>query len=201
MSGYRLAPTEALDRRFAEFAATRESHEPALLARTRRAAYEAFAARGLPSTREESWRFTDTGAINHTEFVAAPPNPNGAIGASLPGLVYPHSHRIVVVNGRLDRGLSEAADLPPGVSVDSLLAARSAETLDILGQGIPLEESPFAALNTAFFEDAVVVRIEQGVDARRPLHVVHLTTSSESQSVAYPRLIVVAEGGSRVRVT
>jgi Fe-S cluster assembly protein SufD len=200
MTSPALQPSQAaLSRRFADFAAQRERAEPALLTGLRRSAFRDFARRGLPSTREEEWRFTDTSPLNQMELVPAPPHGNGVVGSTLPELSYDGVHRIVLVNGRLDDAWTEVGSLPEGVSVSSLLAAGS-DALDRLGQGIPVADAPFAALNTAFFEDAIVIRVAAGVDAGRPLHVISLTASGEPEATSYPRLLVIAETGARARV-
>ena len=59
--------------RFRAFAAERA--EPGWLARLRAGAMAHFAERGLPSTREEEWRYTNLEPLAAVAFEAPPPDP------------------------------------------------------------------------------------------------------------------------------
>jgi Fe-S cluster assembly protein SufD len=89
------------------------------------------------------------------------------------------------------------------VHVESLaeLAQSAPELLrENLGQLVGPKEHPFAALNAAFLEDGAVLRVPRGADVEEPLHVVFLSTGGQPARVTHPRVLVVAEAGSRVRL-
>ena len=54
--------------------------------------------------------------------------------------------------------------------------------------------------DTAFVADAAVVHVPAGVDADRPVHIVHVATPGAEPRMSHPRGLIVAETGSRVTV-
>jgi Fe-S cluster assembly protein SufD len=186
-----------------EFAALRRGRqEPAWLASLREAAYDRFAERGFPTTRQEAWRFTSVAPIASTSF--ARPEPGArlgsaealrlSLGAGAPG------PRVVLVNGRL---APELCALEGGVRVESLAAAveRDGAGLASLLGGVAIDANPFADLNTAFAEDGAIVRIPPGQVLEAPLHLLYVSApTSRGPSVSHPRTLIVAGRGSQATV-
>ncbi|HYX21320.1 MAG TPA: Fe-S cluster assembly protein SufD [Thermoanaerobaculia bacterium] len=83
-------------------------------------------------------------------------------------------------------GRASLSPLPDGVR---RLSPTEAE--NTLGRLVPIEKSAFAALNTAFFDDAVVLDIARGAVVREPLAVT-FTAPDGTGVVHYPRLLVLA---------
>src|SRR5690606_3322571 len=87
---------------------------------------------------------------------------------------------------------------PPGVRVASLREALSGDAArlePVLGRIAPAE--PFAALNAAMFTDGVLVVLEAGASVEAPISLVHVALESAEPAAAYPRVVVIAEPGSR----
>jgi Fe-S cluster assembly protein SufD len=59
---------------------------------------------------------------------------------------------------------------------------------------------PFATLNTAFFLDGAMVKVEPKTQVERPLHVLFVTTPGGGPRATASRLLIVAGAGSRVRL-
>jgi len=85
--------------------------------------------------------------------------------------------------------------LPAGVTIRPLRG----DALPRLGSVARSESDPFAALNTAFFEDGLVVEIAPGAVVREPIEIRFDTTGSEIPEVSHPRLLVLA--GERSQAT
>ncbi len=187
---------------FESLARTR-GDEPAWLAHARRAALQRFADAGFPTTRDEDWRQTSVAAIARTPFRPADERDQAAPPAALKPLgveVFPL--RVVLVNGRVVRGLSTAA-LPDGLEVVSLaeLVARDPDRLEKELDGrLAAEGSPFADLNAAFFEDGVAIVVKPGAVIEAPLLVAQLTNPGTADPIAsHPRTLVLA--GARSQLT
>jgi Fe-S cluster assembly protein SufD len=67
-----------------------------------------------------------------------------------------------------------------------------------LGKIASTEDHTFAALNTALFEDGVVVHLSKGAEVPEVLEIVHVT-EGDAMIVA-PRVLIVAEENSRVQI-
>ncbi len=157
------------------------------LQRLRRAGWDRFAAHGIPTTREEAWRFTDLAPLARQPFDLGRPSTNG-IGSPpslAPGLVF--------VDGHYRKDLSV---LPDGVHVSSLAGALREDPRLMEGVGAPGEGEPFVALNTAFLEDGAFLRVAKGSRLPAPLHLLFLGTTK----AAHPRNLYLIEEGAEATV-
>ncbi len=185
--------------------------------RRRQQAIERFEAAGFPSPRDEEWRQTNLGPILRARPLPASRRVLGE-GEAL-RFLYPDCDRMVFVNGRY----APAASSPPeGVTVRSLAdpaGAGSDLLAEHLGASVDGRAScsadagvhPFAALNTALFEDGVALGIPAGTALDRPIQVLWLSAPSPdaaaaeggapaSIEVSFPRLLVVAGENSQAAV-
>lgn len=154
----------------------------------RLSAFERFCGRGLPTTRDEEWRFTNVapiGAANFTAAAAANPAP-----ASIETFLLNHAAgiEIVVANGRLSRTLSSLDGLPAGVHVSA-----NARPADHATTG-----TAFVDLNTAFFPETVTIDVAPGVVVETPIHVLFVNVAGSTPVMVTPRLRVTAGEQSSV---
>jgi Fe-S cluster assembly protein SufD len=190
----------ALAERFAEARGAEAPWLPALRAEAR----ERFREQGLPSTRLEEWRYTNLTGLAKVPFGAAEPAAGSVTRAAIESVAVPvfACSLHVFVDGRYDRKLS-ALGAGSELHVTSLAEAMRSDPASIqphLGRLIDTKRHPFAALNTAFLEDGAVLRVPPGAALEEPCHVVFLTSAAREARVHHPRLLVVAEQGSRVRI-
>lgn len=180
--------SEAFARAFAQ----RPSGGDPLAAR-RREAFERFTALGIPTTRDEAWRFTPLRGLEAVAWASAEPAELPA-GVELPR----YGPRLVFVNGRLAG--SETEDLPPGVRVGSLAEALRQSDAPSLGALADDKARAFSALNTASFEDGALVEWPDECAATEPLHVVWVHLPGAEPQVVHPRTWIRAGAGSRLVV-
>jgi Fe-S cluster assembly protein SufD len=193
-----LAPWAAeFEAREAERAA-----EPAALRALRARGLAELTRQGLPTIRQEAWRFTNVAPIARTTYV----RPHGTVSAAevAPWLFSGMPH-LVLVDGELDVALSDVTGLPTGIRVGSLRAAiADGEPLVArLGAHADLTSNPFAALNTALFSDGALLVAGRGVMSAQPLQVLFVSTGATAEgkpAVSFPRLLIVAEEGSSLIV-
>jgi Fe-S cluster assembly protein SufD len=161
-----------------------------------------FAALGLPTVRDEEWRFTNVAPIGAVEWVPAEP----VSGAAEHLADFPYTDapaRIVVVNGRFDATLSRLKGLPAGVQAGSLAAALT-DHADVVqryfGQLADVTQRAFTALNTAFVQDGAFVYVPEGVIVETPIHIVFVSGNDAAAVMTHPRTLIVSGAGSQVRV-
>ncbi len=150
---------------------------------------QAFAARE-PGPREESWRFTDLGALYRGEFdaILVPP----AAVLEVPEL--PEAgHRLVFVDGHLIPGLSRPAE-GGGLEVRPVSGADAHPGDPIPGTLVPASRDLFAALNLARLATAALVHVRRGCAAPAPVHLVFLY--STAAHATFPRVMVRLEPGA-----
>jgi len=172
------------------------------LQRLRQDAFNRFAETGFPTTHDEDWRFTNVSAVASTQFeVGARAQIDEeqleAFGTS------GFACRLVFVNGYFAPELSRIPALPNGVWIQSLardINAGEVVVEDFFGKNLNIQRDPFAALNTAFFEDGVSIEIPAEVVVEAPIYVLYVTVPGDAPSMNHPRNLIVAHENSQVTV-
>ncbi|HNX68997.1 MAG TPA: Fe-S cluster assembly protein SufD [Candidatus Omnitrophota bacterium] len=145
--------------------------EPEWLRNLREKAAVVFAEQGFPTVRDEVWRYTDLTPLREISFEIS--------GAQSE----------VQVEG-----------LSAGVQVLSMTEALKAfpEVLEKhFGQNSGYDKDPFVALNTAFLNGGVFVRIPDGVVLKEPVRITYVAESGPERSLVNPRTFVLMGKGSR----
>jgi len=167
----------------------------------REAAFQRFAATGLPHRRVEEWKYTDLRALmRDAKPLATPPDAAAKARAKDAGalLADVECRRLVFVDGAFASELSDLAGLEPGLAVQTMsdaLAKGDAFVAARLGKTVPTDD-PAVALNTAFMGDGAVIRIAAGAAIERPLHLVFAATG-ERPAALFTRSLVIIEKGAR----
>ena len=191
--------------RAADFAEAASRGDPEWLRGLRAGAAAVFAEQGLPSTRLEEWRYTNVTPLARVPFELAPDAPAGVSRAALEEVSFPvyACSLFVFVDGRHRPELSAPRALSGGVRVESLAALLASEPERLegrLGALVDPKLHPFAALNAAFVDDGAVLLVPRGVELSQPVHVVFASSGGRPDVVVHPRVLVVAEPGSRADV-
>lgn len=157
---------------------------------SRKAAFESFAAVGLPHRRLEDWKWTDLRQLLDRAY---PPLAEAVKPAADAGRLIARSPfagiaraRLVFVDGRFD---AQGSSLPR--SGDVAAAALGSEA----GTGGPSGD-PISALNLAFFTDGARIRIGRGSTLDAPIELIFVSTVAEPSTVTTRNVIEVEEGAS-----
>jgi Fe-S cluster assembly protein SufD len=139
-------------------------------------------AAGLPSTRDENWKYANLRALERLRFVPAAPAA-APQGLSLPAPLEGFS-RYVFVDGRFAPEFSAAA-------VDSFASLASApQALTVSSPtGARGTDERFALLNEAFATDGARMHLAAGAPAQR-LEVIFVACADAARGTSYPRLEV-----------
>lgn len=195
-----MSPTAAQDSLltgFDEFTQARAT-EPAWLRASRARAAATFRDEGLPTTRNEEWRFTPVTGIT---AVPAQPVTTGAVeAASVEPFLFREfdGPQLVFVNGRFAAHLSQLRTLPDGVRVSSIAALLDSDPEGLqghLGSAIRMRQQGFTALNDAWFTDGAAILVSASAVVETPVHLLYFSAGSGS---SYPRTLVVAGANSQL---
>ena len=163
----------------------------------RTAALARLAEMGLPTRRDEYWRWTDPAGFNAPE-----PQGGAAFRVDTPIFERRDKVRLVFVDGVFD---AEASDDPAlaGVEIARLAEADRADIhwakalYGVLeGEGHAPVERPFAALNTAAATDGVLLHVS--AKALKPLHISYRQSSETSDVVLHH--VIRLEPGAELTV-
>jgi Fe-S cluster assembly protein SufD len=183
-----------------DFSAVGEGEQPLFLRSLRISAQQRFAELGLPTRRDEEWRFTPLKTIADTAYAVSdvPGKPTDLERWSLG-----EGHRMVFVDGHFAPSLSSLDGLPRSVVVADLpsAAARRSDLVEPhLGRVSAADGSTFEALNTALHQDGALVHIPRGVVVEQMIHLLFVSTRRTDPAASYPRNLVVIEDGARAVV-
>jgi Fe-S cluster assembly protein SufD len=173
---------------------------PELLQELRLKGRESFSSLGLPSRRQEEWRFTRLKGIDGGDFEAP-----AAVAprVDVAPLRLDNAHLLVFVDGIFAPDISEVGGLPDGVVVSNLVLGATSGSEAVaryLGSLAPLDEHPFAALNTALIADGAFIHLPAAVELERPIQLIFVSGSERRSTLGAPRILIVAEAGSRATV-
>jgi Fe-S cluster assembly protein SufD len=168
-------------------------------------ALERVRAQGLPTMKEEGWRYTSVKSVSEQPFTQFAEEVTGVERADLEDLLVPglDAHRAVLVNGRFVASLSDLDDLPSGTRAGGLRAilesdpdALAGRLNRVAGEGAHV----FSALNTAGLDDGFVLLIDEGVKVERPIELIHLSVGMDEPRVAQPRHLIDLAPGAQAQI-
>jgi Fe-S cluster assembly protein SufD len=162
---------------------------------TRRALLDEVLRDGLPA-RAEAWKYTSLRQLERRSFAQAR---TVAVDAALLAAI--SAPRIVFVNGQFDATLSDLTTLPTGIDVrplSRLLQGDDPRAVNFLERRYQRLDEPFARLNAALAREGAAIRVDAGVRADAPLHLVHVGAAQDDGDAAWHlrHFIELREGAS-----
>ena len=174
---------------------------PEWLVTLRQEGAQRFAELGLPTSKDEEWRFTPISPISSSVFGSAP-EATASLEALAPFL-FGHAEwsRLVFVNGRYSPELSSVA-VEAGVRVENLSeSVRGTPALEQhLGRHVAIDATPFVASNTSQITDGAFVHVPARTDLAHPIHLLFVTAPGAGGTAVYPRNLVLVERQARASI-
>ncbi len=176
----------------------------AWLRQQREAALTRFDECGIPTIKDEDWRYTNLRSMEKHHFVPAKPQHNGVSTSSVADLMYENmpSYRIVFVNGHYAKHLSNI-DAGKDVSIFSLQHAlqETPEKLEpFLNQITPSEPHGLTALNTAFAGDGAYIELAANCELDKPIELLFIASNAEDVLINLPRNLIVALDNAKATI-
>jgi Fe-S cluster assembly protein SufD len=183
------------------FAAQFRSRSADPLSPLRERAMQRFLELGLPSSRDETWRYTNLRSLAAQSFVDAPRETGGAIEADAALSLLDErdgAASLLMVNGH--------PTMPPndfinGIEINSIREISRIDPKLLRRYLEPLSDADnarWALLNTALFVDGLYLKVTARVTA--PVVILHVATGDGTNSIAYPRVIIEAAPGSSATI-
>jgi Fe-S cluster assembly protein SufD len=169
-----------------------------------------FNARGIPTHRDEEWKYTPLNLLRETEYIPTygatvdretfAKTPVGGVDAAT----------LAFVNGQEAPELSIPRNLPSGVFVGSLQQAMEAipEVVEAwLGKVATYDgklgttnDPRFIDLNDAYLGEGAVVYVPRNTIVEDPIHLAFLSKADHGAFAAYPRVLVVMGENSQAKL-
>ncbi len=187
------------------FRAQTLTHEgPEWLQVKRQQAFSRFEHLGFPTRHLEDWKYINLRPILSTPFEPYDSAVETKVSyEQVSAHFIPGTYRLVLVNGYFVPALSTWENHQGVVAGDLKTALESNVSViqKYLAGDIASEADPFVALNTALFQDGILIHVGEDVTLDKPIQVLHFTTGrAHASRVAYPRVLVVAERNANVNL-
>ena len=186
------------------------AHTPPALSEVRERAYQAFSLVGLPTTKDEEFRYVSLRVLDEGGFkpaYGANVERSETEAAPLGGI---DAVNITFINGQHAPEVSANDPLPGGVFVGTLTEAFEADEARVLahlGKVATLQgklgttnDERFVHLNTAFLGEGAFVFVPRGIAVDRPIHLRFLTKADHGPIAVFPRVLIVLEDGAIAKV-
>ncbi|MBI15282.1 MAG: Fe-S cluster assembly protein SufD [Chloroflexi bacterium] len=161
---------------------------------------------GLPTARKgnEKWKYTNIAPIAGIDFELPVHKDQNDLDDIKKQIFSDNSWvNLIFLDGKFNSELSDALDLE-SISISDLdsLIHDPSMAIDLendLGSLIDLKEEGFAALNTAFLSDGIVIHVPEGVKFSKLINIVFFN-SGEKNTVSYPRVLLKVGSSSDVSI-
>jgi Fe-S cluster assembly protein SufD len=154
-----------------------------------------FVEKGLPTTRDEEWRFTNIAPLLRQSFYV--PTHDSAMDSGVGPLVgqailSEEFHRMVFINGRYSDRWSRPALGGPTVasSLAESIRDSKASVHQRLVNGAIAHPSAFTSLNDAFIEDGALIDVPDDVQLSQPIHLIFVTAGGGQPIACHPRNLI-----------
>ena len=183
----------ALTSRLAEdYAASAPGRATAVAPARRQHAIEVLSAAGLPSTRDENWKYANLRPLERLRFL--PAAPAAVTAAQLPPPVSGFA-RQVFLDGQFAAALSAPA---AAANVFSSLSSSAAATHALTAEERATDQR-FALLNEAFATDGARIQVRADQPGHR-LELVFVVSAEAASGTSYPRLEVQLQAGASLEL-
>jgi len=150
-------------------------------------AFARFAARGIPYSHDEEWRFTPVRHLATTRFHSPAPSPQLTEDDITPFVHDPRAARVVIVDGRVDPVLSRFSH---GAGVRVAALPDGDDAISCAGDSATQEATPFAALNAALWTGGASIHLGEAARPAAAIEVLHVATAASAGAVITPRTVI-----------
>ena len=195
----RTPAEEAIVERYPAFKARQQHWGGAAVERLREQGFAALKTRGLPNRRVEEWKYTDLKALMPRlaeRFDAFSPELVERAQGLRPRLAIPAATRILFVNGRSFANVEGQGFVYGSVAHGD---DPRPQTAAVLSRERDYAADAAVALNSAFMDDWIFLRIPAGTKPEKPLHL-EFRDLGDRPFATYPRVLIMVEDGASVTV-
>ena len=157
---------------------------------------------GLPGSKHEEYRSTPITKSLEKHFTwenrVSPSSVNSLDPFLIPNL---NANILVFVNGSYRKEFSKIISSEAEVKVKTLSDAFQSEKGIIdsyFDKLVNSETDPFAAINTAFWQEGILIHVPANTKVEKPFLILHLNDSTDLQVIAHTRLLLVVEKNSEL---
>ncbi len=158
-----------------------------------------FNNQGLPSKKEEDWKYTSLWDFSQQVFEHQPKETELSSAQVEQLAVLDKSYRAVIIDGVFSEAHSQLGSLPTGLTI-SRLADGLEQAQAHLNKQIDLNKSGFNALNTLLMNDGVVITVDSGLHIEQAIEILVINTGETDALASHLRHLIVLADNSQATV-
>jgi len=200
----------SLVEQYAALSGLLNTYGPTSLADYRAANLARFESTGVPTTKDEEFKYLPLHVLNETSF--KPAYGSTVDPGELAALPYFGEDAITLtfVNGEYAPELSNTSGLPVGARVMGLQEAlenHEGLVMRHLGKIATFEgklgstnDDRFVCLNSAFLSEGAFIFLSKGVTVERPIHIRFANRPDHGAFASHPRILIALEDGAQAKI-
>ncbi len=151
---------------------------------------ERFNQMGIPSVKDEEWKYTNVTPLAERQF-HFPMEFALKEKALLKHYLNPQETNIVLVNGVYSEEFSNVKNLVKGLTVTNLtVQADNAQLKKLINLFPSTYPDVFAALNNALLQEGIFIQIDDATVVQKVIHVVHVANPTNHDTIIVPRTLI-----------
>lgn len=176
-----------------------------LVNQLRHEAIEIFDKAGFPNRKEEEWKYTNLAPLLKKDYKLFPESEDVSIGYQDVKKYFIHdmdTYNIVFVNGVYSSYLSSTTHEEADICVLSSALNKMVHqpVIENYYGKIADKNDSLVALNTAFSKDGAFIYVPDNVILSKPVQIMYLSTTNESEVMYHPRNLVVIGNNSQAHI-
>lgn len=187
---------------FNELYARIQKDSPPWLNEIRATGVHRFQKMGLPSIKDEEWKYTSVASIADKKF-HLPDDHTLTEESDLKSYIEDSEITLVFINGFFAKKYSRLSALPKKCSIVNLADATAQEKKAIQSYWDKYSsetEDAFAALNRSLMHQGAVIRIDDKTIVDKLIHIVHVTSGKENDILVSPRTLIILGKSSEAEI-
>lgn len=170
----------------------------------RREGFDRFSRFGLPTLKNEEWKYTGISRLFKTEYTLCPDHPVDK--AIIEKAAIPHlkdADHLVFINGVYSEENSDIKSYDE-IEISSLEDATMGEHRDLVmkhfGKSSEFNKDGIDALNMSLMESGAFIFIKRNHSPKRPIYFNQIFDATENHLLASPRTLVVVEENAQIEI-
>jgi Fe-S cluster assembly protein SufD len=179
-----------------------------LISNLRAEGFKIFNRNGLPSMRNEEWKYTSISNLFKKEYHLVEDDKKNWITAKdidafrLPG--FENANELIFVNGKFAPELSTILSSETDIIILPLEEAANGKFKELVNEHLDRSSSVVKdgmhALNTSFIYGGVFIYVNKNKVVEHPVYLYHVADARENHTLAQPRSLVYAETNSKLQL-
>ncbi len=140
--------------------------------------FDEFQKTGIPTSKEEFWKYTDPSIVKNSEF-----------SLGIPNNIENNDFDIVIVNSKVIKHNNsiKVTDIQTGLEKK------------IIGKNnFNKTNNPFINLNNAFLKEGCVINFEK--NSEKEIKILNIVDNAKSEQIIHPRIVVTAGKNSNITI-